>query len=443
MRPLTRLSRMALVAAALALSHGPAMAVGLIRDAEIERTLKSLSAPIFRAAGYNPDGINIYILNDPSLNAFVANGSNMFLHTGLLTELETPEELQGVIAHETGHIAGGHEARRAINFRNARGPALLGTLIAVAAGVAGGGPAGAAALAGSQSAILRTLLKYNRGEEAAADQAALEYLDRSGISPEGLLKVLNRFRGQEVLSVGNIDPFILTHPLSSERMQLLERRVEEAKSRTFKPQPDRDYWHARMRAKLHGFIDSPQRVLDEVEAKPEDEIGLYAKAIALYRLPDVKGALAATDRLLAMRPDDPFYIELKGQILFETGQAEKAVPLYREAVRLAPGEPLLEAGLGRALLALDRPEADAEALLVLQKARDRDLGDATALRDLATAYSRAGNDGMAVLATAERYALIGQKEDAISFAKRASAALPEGSPGWLRAQDILALQVEE
>ncbi len=443
MRPLTRLSLVALTALTLALPAWQAAAVGLIRDAEIERTLKSLSAPIFRAAGYSPEGIDIYILNDRSLNAFVANGSNMFLHTGLLTELESPEELQGVIAHETGHIAGGHEARRAINFRNARGPALLGTLIAVAAGVAGGGSAGAAALAGSQSAILRTLLKYNRGEEAAADQAALEYLDRSGISPEGLLKVLNRFRGQEVLSVGNIDPFILTHPLSSERMQLMERRVEESKSVTFKPQPDRDYWHSRMRAKLRGYLESPQRVLDEVESGPEDETGLYAKAIALYRLPDVKAALAATDRLLTIRPRDPFYIELKGQILFETGHADQAVPLYREAVRLAPDEPLLEAGLGRALLALNKPDSDAEALGVLQRVRDRDLGDATALRDLATAYSRAGNDGMAVLATAERYALTGQTDDAVSFAKRASAALPEGSPGWLRAQDILALRIEE
>jgi len=442
-RHLSKLALAATAALAVGTISAPAGAAGLIRDAEIERTLKDMSAPIFQAAGYNPSSINIYILNDRSLNAFVANGNNLFLHTGLLIDLETPDELLGVIAHETGHIAGGHEARRAINIRNARGPALLGALVAIAAGAAGGGEAGAAALAGSQSAILRTLLSYNRGEEAAADQAALSYLDRTGNSPEGLLKVFERFRGQEVLSVGNVDPFILTHPLSTERLQLIERRVEEARARQFKAQPDRDYWHSRMRAKLHGYLDNPERVLDEVESEPETEISLYAKALALYRLPDIKAALAATDRLLAMRPGDPFYTELKGQILFETGHAEEAVPLYREAVRLAPGEPLLEAGLGRTLLALNRPESDREALKVLQKARDRDLGDALALRDLATAYSRAGDDGMAALATAERYALTGHKEDAALFAKRASAALPEGSPGWLRAQDILALKIED
>jgi len=440
---LTRLTLAAVTAAVLGASPGLASAMGLIRDAEIERTLKNMSAPIFRAAGYGPDGINIYILNDSSINAFVAGGTNMFLHSGLLITLETPDELLGVIAHETGHIAGGHEARRAINIRNARGPALLGALLAVAAGVAGSGAAGTAALAGSQSAILRTLLSYNRGEEAAADQAALSYLEQAGDSPEGLLKVLERFRGQEVLSVGNIDPFILTHPLSTERLQLIERRVDEAKTHQFKDDPERDYWHARMRAKLHGFLDNPERVLDELEGEPETEVNLYARTLALYRLPDIKAAMASVDRLMKMRPGDPFYTELKGQFLFETGRPDEAVPLYREAVRLAPGEPLLEAGLGRTLLALNQPKADKEALQVLQKARDRDLGDALALRDLATAYSRAGDDGMAALATAERYALTGRKEDAALFAKRAAAALPVGSPGWLRAQDILALKIDE
>jgi predicted Zn-dependent protease len=197
-----------------------------------------------------------------------------------------------------------------------------------------------------------------------------------------------------------------------------------------------------MRAKLIGFLDSPERVLDRLEGEPETEEVLYTKAVALYRLPAMPEAVAATDRLIALRPDDPFYIELKGQILFETGRAEQAVPLYRQAVRLAPGEPLLEAGLGRALLSLNRPEADAEALEVLQNARRRDLGDAAALRALATAYSRAGDQGMAGLATAERYALTGNIKDAMLHARRAASALPEGSPGWLRAQDILSLKTE-
>ena len=253
---------------------------------------------------------------------------------------------------------------------------------------------------------------------------------------------MRRFRGQEVFNLGNIDPFVLTHPLSTERMQLVERRVAEAAGRQYPANPERAYWHGRMRAKLIGYLDSPERVLNRLEGEPETEQALYTRAVALYRLPAMSEAIAATDRLIALRPDDPFYIELKGQILFETGHPEQAVPLYRQAVRLAPSEPLLEAGLGRALLALGRPEADAEALKVLRNARRRDLADATALRALATAYSRAGDHGMAELATAERYALTGNVNDAMLHARRAAAELPEGSPGWLRAQDILSLKTE-
>jgi predicted Zn-dependent protease len=435
------LAGMAMVAASL--PAPPAQAAGLIRDAEIERTLKRMSDPIFQAAGFGAGAIDIYILNDHTINAFVVNGGNMFLNSGLLTTLETPGELVGVIAHETGHIAGGHEARRAINFRNARGPAVLGLLAGIAAGVAGGPQAGAAVIAGSQSAVQRGLLQYNRGEEAAADQAALDYLERAGIDPAGLQKVLQRFRGQEVFTIGNIDPFVLTHPLSTERMQLIDRHVAESARRDYRADPEIAYWHGRMRAKLSGFLDDPVRVLDRLEGQPETEETLYAKAVALYRLPAVKEALAATDRLIALRPADPFYIELKGQILFETGHAAEAVPLYRQAVHLAPGETLLEAGLGRALLALNRPESDREALEVLQEARRRDPADAAALRDLATAHARAGEQGMASLATAERFALTGDTKSAMLHARRAAADLKEGTPGWLRAQDILSLKADE
>ena len=433
----------ALAALAMALLPQAAAAIGLIRDAEIERTLGRMSRPVFQAAGLSPQSIDIYIVNDRDLNAFVAGGSNIFLYSGLLMTLETPEELLGVIAHETGHIAGGHQARRSVNLRDARGPALLGVLAGIAAAAAGGGQAGAAIAAGSQSAVQRSLLAYNRGEEAAADQAAIDYLLRAGIDPAGLRKVMERFRGQEVLTLGNVDPYVLTHPLSTERMQLIERRTDEAAARSFPDDPERAYWHARMRAKLRGFLESPQRVLDSLAGKPETEETLYAKAVALYRKPDFPAALAAMDRLIAKRPDDPYYTELKGQILFELGRPDEAVPLYRRAAALAPDEPLILAGLGRALLALNRPDSNAEALDILQEARANDLGDAAALHDLATAYSRAGQDGMAALATAERYALTGRTKDAVVIARRAVAVLPEGSPGWLRAQDILALDTED
>ncbi len=417
----------------------PAAAQTLIRDAEIERTVRMLSDPIFRAAGLAPGTVQILMIDDRRLNAFVAGGRNMFLNTGLLETLETPEELMGVIAHEAGHIAGGHLARRAIGIRQAQGPALLGVLAGIAASIASP-ELGAAVAAGSQGAITRRFLSFNRGEEASADQAALRYLARIGVGPEGLLKVLERFRGQEVFTVGNTDPYVLTHPLSTERLQLVERRAAEAPPTV--RDPVRDYWHARMRAKLQGFLDPPRRVLSRLEGAPEDELSLYRKAIALHRLPAPQDAVDTVDRLIALRPEDPYYLELRGQILHESGRAAEAVPNYRRAVALAPQETLLKAGLGRVLLALNTPAANAEALEILKEARDRDRADPAALRDLAVAYSRAGDDGMATLATAERFALRGRTKDAVLHARRATRLLPEGSPGWLRANDILVLDTE-
>ena len=255
----------------------------LIRDAEIERTLRLMAAPLLQVAGLPQSTVNIYIIQDNSLNAFVAGGRNIFLNTGLLMEFESPEELLGVIAHEIGHLSGGHQARRAIDLRNAKGPALLGLLVGIAVGAAGGGEAGAAVAAGTQAAVIRQFLANTRAQEASADQAALTFLTRAGIDPSGLLRVIEVFRGQEVLSIGSVDPYILTHPLSTNRMTLIERRVREAAGRKWKKDELRDYWHSRMRAKLEGFLRNPTRTLDGLEDQPDTEMNLLRKAVAYHR----------------------------------------------------------------------------------------------------------------------------------------------------------------
>ena len=433
------LLRQCMAAVLLCAVTAQAQAASLIRDAEIEATLQRLSAPIFRAAGLVPSSVDIFMIGDRSLNAFVAGGRNIFVHTGLIIELDTPAELLGVMAHETGHITGGHLARRAINMRNARGPAMIGALLGLAAGVAGGGEAGAAIMLGTQSAVQRALLSFNRSEEAAADQAGILYLRRAGVDPNGLVKVIERFRGQEVLSIGNLDPYVQTHPLGTERMSLLERRVADIPAADWTTSKDDLYWYARMQAKLRGYLHSPERVLERLERRDETEMTLYERAYAYYRVPDTPAALADLDRLIRMRPNDPYYHETRGQFLLEARRPEEALKSYRTAVRLAPNATLLQAGLGRTLLQFNTPEANAEALRVLRSVRDADPADALALRDLAVAYERAGETGMATLATAERYALVGNVNSALSLANRASASLPRGSPGWLRAQDILKI----
>ncbi len=428
----------ALAGAILLLSAAASQAQGLIRDAEIEATLQRIAYPMFRAAGLNPASVNIYVLQDPEPNAFVAGGQNLFLHTGLITRLETVDQLRAVIAHEVGHMAGGHIARRDQALGGARGIAAVGVASAVAAALAGVPEASAGLLMGSQSAAQRSALAHSRAEEASADQAGLRYMAAAGADPEAILEVLRLFRGQEMLLESRMDAYARTHPLWSERITLLEDRIAEMPP-SKAPDPADAYWHARMVAKFNGFLKSPGQTLRLYPPGDTSESAALARAIAYHREPNVARALSQVDALVAARPDDPFYHELRGQFLLEAGRAAPAAESYRRAVALAPDAPLILGGLGRALLNIDDPAAAAEAVDVLRRSIARDRANPAVLRDLALAEARTGNEGRAALATAERLVLTGQFADALRQADRATALLPRGSPGWNQAQDVITM----
>ncbi|MBP7001104.1 M48 family metalloprotease [Amaricoccus sp.] len=428
----------AVLVALAALAAPAATAQSLIRDAEIEATLKRLAYPMIRAAGLNPATVRIYIINDREPNAFVAGGSNLFINTGLVTRLKTVDQLRAVMAHEIGHIAGGHLARRDAALGGARGIAAVGAAVAAAAALAGSPQAGLAIIAGSQNAALRTALAHSRAEEAAADQAGIRYLSAAGGDPEAALDVLRLFRGQEALLAGSQDAYTLTHPLWSERIALLEERVAKLPPPP-EPDPEDVYWHARMVAKFKGFLNTPGQTLKAYPASDASEPAMLARAVAYYREPSLRRALASVDALIAVRPDDPYYHDLKGQFLLEAGQAGAAAQEYRRAVGLAPKDPLILGGLGRALLNVDDPAATREAAEILRRAEAADRANPEVLRDLALAEARLGNEGQAALATAERFTLEGRPNDAYRLATRASALLPTGSPGWNRAQDVLTM----
>jgi predicted Zn-dependent protease len=360
----------------------------------------------------------------------------VFLHTGLLTRLDTVDQLRAVIAHEVGHITGGHLARRDQALKGARGVAVIGMLGAAAAAVAGSPQVGVAIATGTGTAAQRSALAHSRAEEASADQAGISYLAAAGGDPGAMLEVLRLFRGQDALSARRMDPYVQSHPLWGERIALLEARIAGMPEGS-EPAAEDVYWHGRMVAKIDGFLNRPGETLRRYPAGTE--AATLARAVAYHRQPDPARAAAETDALIAARPDDPFYHELKGQFLLEAGQAEAAVAAYREAVELAPREPLILGGLGRALLNTG-DDADTEAARdALARSVELDRADAGVLRDLALAEARLGNDGAAALATAERFALAGDFADADRNAARASALLPTGSPGWRRAQDVLSL----
>lgn len=408
-------------------------ALTLLRDPDIEYGLQELAFPILRAAGLNPRRVQVLVVNDSSLNAFVISHKAIFIHYGLINKVERADILQAVIAHEAAHIANGHIQRRLGNLQGAQTLATLGTALALIAAAAGAGEAAGGIAIGTQSSALRHFLAHTRAEEASADRSAASYLTRSGISPKGLVDLHRTFRGQELISVSRQDPYNQSHPLTRDRIRAAESYLFSYGDQS-QANPNADYWFNRIKGKITAFTRSPKWTLRRAASEPYRDVRMMREAVAHHRNRNLSKARAAIDAAIAERPDDPYYYELKGQILIENLRVQAAIEAYRHAAELLPNNALILAGYGRALLA-DGQNKD--ALAALERARTRDYRDLRMLRDLATAYAKTGNNGMASVVTAERYALQGRPADALIHAKRAIGQLPTGSTGWQRAEDVL------
>jgi len=415
----------------------PAQAISLIRDAEIEHTIRMYSEPIFRAAGLNPEAIQLHLVNDNSMNAFVAGGQRMFINTGMIRRTETPNMLIGVIAHETGHIAGGHLVTRRAAMEGNSAAAVLSFLLGIGAVAAGAGDVGTAIMAGGSSIAQRNLLQYTRAQEASADQAAMTYLNQVGWSGEGLVETFSMFRGYEVMSDRQQDPYLRSHPLNTDRMNALEERVEKSPYKDKKDPPEWQFEHDMIRAKLAGFLDRPAVTMRRYPESDTSAPARYARAVAYHKSSRLDNAMEELEPLIAEYPDNPFLWELKGQILFESGKAAEAIAPYEKSVDLLSDSPLLQVGLAQAMLATERPELTQPAVDHLEKSLRYDRENSFAFHQLAIGYSRLGDRGMAELSTAERYYIAGNLPQAKQHAYRAQEYLSSGSPNWLRAQDIM------
>lgn len=422
-----------LVAVVMTLA-APLRAQGIIRDSEIEYALRTMARPLASAAGVSMGSLRILLIDDRKMNAFVADQQTMFLHTGLLLRLSSADQVQAVLAHELAHIANGHIARRGIAAGSARSAAALGLLLAAAAGAASGSGEAAVGLAvGTASAAQRSFFAHTRAEEASADQAGLRYMASASVDPAATAEVLQLFRGQEALSPARQDAYVQTHPLTRDRLRAVEAFVK-ALPAPGAPDPTAEYWFARAQAKLDGYSRNPADVLRRAPARDTSDAATLRRALAWHRQKKTAEALDEIGILIARRPDDAYAVETKAQILYESKRFDEAAQVYGRAVALAPNDALILGGQGRALLAAGNVEG---ALAALEKAAARDRADPRLLRDLATAYAKSGQDGMAALATAESRALTGRLADARVMALRASGLLPEGSPGWRRAQDVI------
>lgn len=408
----------------------------LIRDAEIEDTIRAYAAPVFRVAGLDAAAVRVFLINDPELNAFVAGGQNLFMFTGLLTASDTPNQTIGVIAHETAHIAGGHIARGAGAMQSASTAALVGILMGIAAAIGGRGDAGMAAAIGSMTTAGGYMAQFSRTQEAAADQAAATYLERTGQSARGYLEILKKLADNELLTQSRQASYARSHPMSRERVAFLSEHVEKSKFSDAPINPVLRDRHLRMVAKLRGFLDPPGRTFRHY---PEGDTSLYARyarAIAHHRAGDEAKSIAAIDELIARHPLDPYFHELRGQVLMERGRVAESLPSFARARELKPDNPLLATLQGQALIAADDPALIKTAIEALEWSVRRDATDSGAWHSLSVAYGRSDRFGDAALASAEKSMLTGDFVGARDQSKRAQTRLRQGSPGWLRAQDI-------
>ncbi len=422
---------------ALTFIVAPAQAEPLIRDAEIEHTLRSYADPIFKADGLKPSSIKIFIINSKTLNAYVAGGANMFLYTGILLECSTPDMVLGIMAHETGHIAGGHLARGTEKLKSAElGTIFTYALGAAAAAASGRADAAAAVMAGGQTTIAHNFMAYTRGHEESADQAALNALDKLGISASGMIKVFDVLRRHEREHAKSPDPYMVTHPLTSLRIDHIRNHIDNS------PIPEGTYPkafdmpHKRMIAKLYGFLQPPEKTFLRYPQSDKSIPARMARAIAYYKMPDLTRSIAEMDGLIAESPQDPFFHELKGQILFENNKPKEALASYRRAVELLPDAPLILVDLARVEMAQNDPSLVPSAIAHLEKASRLDDSNATNWHELAIAYGKQNNQGMASLSLAEEAMLLDDPKRALSQIEVALKQLPAGSPAARRAQDL-------
>ncbi|MCP4935186.1 MAG: M48 family metallopeptidase [bacterium] len=423
-----------------------AQARGLIRDTETENLIREYARPIFKAAGLFGQNIKIHIVSDRAFNAFVVDGQNMFIHIGAITNSKTPNQLIGVIAHETGHITGGHLARFRSQLKKAQSASLMLQILSIAAMVGGAaagsefGQAGGAALMGGNTIIQKNILAYRRVEESAADRAAMTFLNGTHQSAKGMLKTFEFFADQGLASLRQADPYLQSHPMPRQRLAQLRDIARRSPYFNVLDRPSLQRRHEMVKAKLIGFLENPAIVFNLYNRRNTSLPARYARAIASYRRGGLKSFLPKINALISEHSDNPFFHEIKGQFLFEGGRPTTAIKPLRKAVSLAPDAPLIRVLLAQALLASNDDLLVDEAIRHLRKGLGREDKYALGYRQLANAYARKRKISRAEIASAQAYFYEGRLKLAKQQAKRAKKKLKNGSAQWLIADDILRFQ---
>jgi len=419
----------------------PAAAQGivLLRDTETERALRSYEDPFLKAGGLDPAGVKLYLVNDNSVNAFVAEGQNMFIQSGMILFAHNALELKGVMAHETGHIIGGHLSRGTDAIKKATIPMLLSMIVGIAAIAAGAGQAGMLILMGGQGIAQNQFNAFSRVQEATADQIAIKLLDKTHQSSRGLVATFQRLADEEARAMDRMDAYASDHPMGRERVANLETALEASPYKDVPEDPAVEHEYEMIQAKLYGYVAPVADVLNKYPLTDTSKQARYARAMAYSRKPDLPKALAEINSLIKDEPNNPYFYEVLGQIYVSMAKPELGVVAFQKSVDLLPDASQLRVALAAAQLATERPQLAQPAVANLKIALQQDSDDPFAWYEAAQGYSMMGNESMANLATAERYFSVGAMGPAVQFAARARHGLTQGSPDWQRANDIVAI----
>ncbi|MEM7492116.1 MAG: M48 family metalloprotease [Pseudomonadota bacterium] len=411
-------------------------AQGLLRDAEIEQILREWTNPILEVAELEPSDVQLFIINDRSVNAFVGGGQRIHLNAGLIMAADNSAEVLAVIAHETCHIACGHTVTRSRAAQVSSRPALISIGLGVLAIAAGAADAGAALIASSQQFGALTFFVHTRAEEAMADAEAIRYLTELGWNTGGITHFFDKNRYQEVLSEARRYPYFRTHPLASQRVRTARALAEDSGLADKPLDPVRERQFHMMKAKFVGFLEPPARVFNEYPPTDISAPARYARAISAMRVADHKTALREIDLLIEEEPENPYFYELKGDILMDDFRAEEAVTAYAKAREHLPDNALLKISYARAHISRAAPGDVKAAEATLRDALAVEPNNAFAWRELSIAYEKQDKRSLAQLATAESRYHIGDYPNAHRFASRALRELQPNTPSWRQASDI-------
>jgi predicted Zn-dependent protease len=422
------------------LQVGPAAAQGitLLQDTETERLLRSYEEPILGVAGIDPAAVRMYIVNDTSLNAFVAEGQNVFSNAGLFIQLRTPNELIGVLAHETGHMAGGHLSRGSDAIAKAEIPMLLSMVLGIGAALAGAGEAGMILMGIGQAAAESQFMQFSRVQESTADQMGQKYLRLTHQSGMGMVHVFERMANEDAMEVRNPEAYATDHPADRERVANLQEIAEASPYRDVPDSPQAIHAFQMVKAKVIGYLLPVQDVLYRYPVTNKSAPARYARAMVYMRQPNLKLALEEINSLIKEEPKNPFFYEVLGQIYVSMSQPVKGIAPYQTSVNLMPDAPQLRIALAAAQVATGQKAYEQQAVTNLKIALQQDSDNPFGWYEMAQAYSDIGNTPMANLATAERYYTVGDVRRAAVFAVRSRQKLTSGTPDWERANDIIA-----